>query len=780
MILEVFCDMAPTPAEIRVGFKWQPQTPEAGTLVLGRGGLRDTLQQQVGELKYLKDRDAWSFDWTDKSRAGITQWFQRLASAGLPMSQLTGVLGALEKVPVATTTPGLSRLTAAFGAVPSGALIRIDSLEKCPEELWDALCQVPGVFWVLPSGRPMPIRGTWARQYFRAHSVHPSPVYVSAVHVEQVARLFPQVAATKDRIRAEIGLDYALYGPQYFPIPRVDPETGRYYSLLPFQCEAVSKALAMKRVLITLPVGSGKSVLALAMAQFLLTHGQIDRVVVIGPRSLLKEVWSAEAAKFYGLTPIIAHGDARKRRGRIMGSVMNPHASKYILTTYDAWRMPDAQQYLVPLLGPRTLVIIDEAHHLKHAESKRYIALRDALDGVRVVPGGSKQFRAEWVTNWRLFMTGTPDHDKLVDLYGPVQLLGFHCWSTEDEFQGLYFHRETVRTNRRDAHGDTVLKQRVVKVNPAALPALQEVVASVGFFRTLEQIGIQLPPLTRRDWTIEPTGYERAAYDIIKGHVQTYMDATLAAHGQAQQGMTGAVQKLQVAQQNLLAAISMERQFSCDPAVLVMSQSPAAAQIRQRVGDRNLLAMSPGSKMQVLLDVLGDHLRAPAKTVVFTSFERVLEVLKALMRAPPRGLDEDQVAVLRYLPTCALFYDGSMSDVQRTSTVQAFKNDPKYRVLFATDAAGEGLNLQDKASYVIHYDFPLSMGLIEQREGRVYRRGQKLPCFITSLHFSPQDDMQKALETFALKLGNSSFIDANLRRLIDVKKGERDAFRAGL
>ncbi len=61
-----------------------------------------------------------------------------------------------------------------------------------------------------------------------------------------------------------------------------------------------------------------------------------------------------------------------------------------------------------------------------------------------------------------------------------------------------------------------------------------------------------------------------------------------------------------------------------------------------------------------------------------------------------------------------------------------FRANPELRVLVATDAAGEGINLQI-ANMVVNYDLPWNPNRIEQRFGRVHRIGQPLPCHLWNL-----------------------------------------------
>ncbi|MBK7758727.1 MAG: hypothetical protein IPI35_20485 [Deltaproteobacteria bacterium] len=82
---------------------------------------------------------------------------------------------------------------------------------------------------------------------------------------------------------------------------------------------------------------------------------------------------------------------------------------------------------------------------------------------------------------------------------------------------------------------------------------------------------------------------------------------------------------------------------------------------------------------------------------------------------------------------------GGMNDAERDAVKRQF-NNPKSgaRLLIATDAAGEGLNLQRAARLMLHWDIPWNPGKMEQRNGRLDRHGQERDVEI--FHFDSTDD----------------------------------------
>src|SRR5947207_8064647 len=64
-----------------------------------------------------------------------------------------------------------------------------------------------------------------------------------------------------------------------------------------------------------------------------------------------------------------------------------------------------------------------------------------------------------------------------------------------------------------------------------------------------------------------------------------------------------------------------------------------------------------------------------------------------------------------------------MGREERLKAQEAFRHDPEVQILVATDAAGEGINLQ-RAHLIVNYDLPWNPNRLEQRFGRIHRIGQ--------------------------------------------------------
>jgi SNF2 family DNA or RNA helicase len=108
------------------------------------------------------------------------------------------------------------------------------------------------------------------------------------------------------------------------------------------------------------------------------------------------------------------------------------------------------------------------------------------------------------------------------------------------------------------------------------------------------------------------------------------------------------------------------------------------------------------------------------KLVLFTEHRDTLNYL------------ERQIASLLGRPDALMIIHGGMGREERRKAQESFLHDPQVQVLLATDAAGEGINLQ-RAHLMVNYDLPWNPNRIEQRFGRIHRIGQTEVCHLWNL-----------------------------------------------
>ncbi|MFY9943779.1 MAG: helicase-related protein, partial [Desulfobacterales bacterium] len=93
---------------------------------------------------------------------------------------------------------------------------------------------------------------------------------------------------------------------------------------------------------------------------------------------------------------------------------------------------------------------------------------------------------------------------------------------------------------------------------------------------------------------------------------------------------------------------------------------------------------------------------------------------------------EQRIGTLLGRKEAVVVIHGGMGREQRMTVQEAFRHDPQVQVLLATDAAGEGINLQ-RAHLMVNYDLPWNPNRIEQRFGRIHRIGQTEVCHLWNL-----------------------------------------------
>ena len=108
------------------------------------------------------------------------------------------------------------------------------------------------------------------------------------------------------------------------------------------------------------------------------------------------------------------------------------------------------------------------------------------------------------------------------------------------------------------------------------------------------------------------------------------------------------------------------------------------------------------------------------KLVLFTEHRDTLNYL------------ERQIGSLLGRPQAVVLIHGGMGREERRKAQTSFLHDPEVQVLLATDAAGEGINLQ-RAHLMVNYDLPWNPNRLEQRFGRIHRIGQTEVCHLWNL-----------------------------------------------
>ena len=171
------------------------------------------------------------------------------------------------------------------------------------------------------------------------------------------------------------------------------------------------------------------------------------------------------------------------------------------------------------------------------------------------------------------------------------------------------------------------------------------------------------------------------------------------------------------------------------------------------------------------------------KLVVFTEHRDTLDYLQR------------RIGTLLGRPGAIAVIHGGVGREERRRAQEAFLHDRRVQVLIATDAAGEGINLQ-RAHLMVNYDLPWNPNRLEQRFGRIHRIGQTEVCHLWNLVAAETregdvyrrllDKLEQARSTLGGQvfdvLGKLQFEGRRLRDLLleAVRYGDRPEVRARL
>lgn len=189
------------------------------------------------------------------------------------------------------------------------------------------------------------------------------------------------------------------------------------------------------------------------------------------------------------------------------------------------------------------------------------------------------------------------------------------------------------------------------------------------------------------------------------------------------------------------------------------------------------------SKLLQSPEVMFDKNNNRRKLIIFTEHRDTLYYLANRIRTL-LGREEAVVTI-----------HGGMGREERRKAQESFTQDKDVSILIATDAAGEGINLQ-RAHLMVNYDLPWNPNRIEQRFGRIHRIGQTEVCHLWNMvaketregevfHrlFTKMEEQRKALggRVFDI-LGKVTFDNKPLRDLLleAIRYGDRPEVRARL
>ncbi|MGW3467688.1 DISARM system SNF2-like helicase DrmD [Saccharopolyspora sp. NPDC000995] len=525
-----------------------------------------------------------------------------------------------------------------------------------------------------------------------------------------------------------------------------------------YQLDPVVRALSMPRtnLLIADDVGLGKTIEAGLVMQELMLRHRARSMLIVCPAGLTRQ-WHDEMRDKFGLDFRIVDAELLKQLRRSRGLYANPwtHYPRLIVSVDWLKRerpMRLLHEVLPPAPGyPRKfdLLVVDEIHTCAPSGRGRY-----AVDSLR-----TKAIRALAPhCEHRLFLSATPHNGYLESFTALLEMLDdqrFHrgVRPAEDQLARVMVRRLkrslppkwdgsprfSVRKvdylpvayspSERDAHGllvEYIGSRRSTATGKAARNAADFVTtllkrrlfsSAKAFHHTVEK---HLQTMSTRKEPTDAQGGQLLLRDWSDKLDETAEDD--AAYAETEAEMLNAVGKsappLSAHERKLLTEL---RDWARD------------AQDR---GDAKFAALL--SWLKPIVPVDGDSVE---RVIIFTEY-----------RDTQRWIFERLLAAGYPKQWLAQLY-GGQDEKEREHVKNVFTADPaldEVRILIATDAASEGINLQWHCHRVLHWEIPWNPNRMEQRNGRVDRHGQRAPE-VEVRHFVPKDWQSSTFDTGSLE-----------------------------
>ena len=534
------------------------------------------------------------------------------------------------------------------------------------------------------------------------------------------------------------------------------------------QLEPVVRALQMPRVnlLIADDVGLGKTIEAGLIAQEMILRHRVRRILVVCPASLTAK-WADEMAARFGLEFQVLDAAALKELRRSHGLQANPF-SVYPRTIVSVqWlRTPRVQRLLDEVLDSQSrypgffdLLIVDEAHHCAPPAPAR--ASGYAVDSKQTLAVR----RVGEHASHRLFLSATPHNgyseswQALLEMLDPQR---FVRGADPDPAQVDQVVIRRLKDQILDGDGRRVFPERSTRAVEVDYTGdereVHEVLDRYSTARRQRSRGVGVPAadlvtlLLKKRLFSSPAAFAAtlAAHRDSVGRRAADGDDP-AGGGSAGRGSAGDVPAWLA---DALDWAAESGDADDDEAVLV-------ARAAGLLGDADssesadLAAMSawcerhaePADSKALALVAELDRICRPGgewndeRVIVFTEYVDTLNWLEEILHA--RGLGGGRLGVIH----------GGTDETRREHVKQAFQAHPSrdpIRVLLATDAAGEGIDLQNYCHRVVNYDIPFNPNRLEQRIGRVDRIGQTRPVEV--IHFVGSGWRQAPAGSFAADL----------------------------
>ena len=575
---------------------------------------------------------------------------------------------------------------------------------------------------------------------------------------------------------------------------------------LPHQITAVYDTMIPRqplRFLLADDPGSGKTIMAGLLIRELMARGDLERCLIVSPGNLVEQ-WQDEMSRKFNIPFEIMTRDTVEAARTGNWFRENPLA---ICRLDKLSRDEEIQDKLRDT--DWDLVICDEAHKMSASffggevkKTKRY-RLGELLSSV---------------TRHLLLMTATPHNGKEQDFQLFMRLLD------GDRFEGKL--RDGVHLSDTSDLMRRLLKEQLLKFDGTPLfPERRAYTANYTLSNAEARLYQMVTEYVREEFNradaLENEGRRGTvgfALTVLQRRLASSPEAIYQSLKRRRERLETRMREEQLLNRGASVCIDIGSNFPelSEDDIEELEDSPELEieETEERLVDRATAARTI-AELKAEIETL-KRLESYALAVRQSGEDKKWEELSSLLQNTPEMFDvngsrrklivftehrdtlnylEKKISALLGKPEMVVIIHGGIGRDQRKNAEQRFTQDKEVQILIATDAAGEGINLQ-RAHLMFNYDLPGNPNRLEQRFGRIHRIGQTEVCHLWNMVASETregDVYQRLLDKLNQEreslggqvfdvLGSLTFEDKPLRELLidAIRYGDRPDVRAKL
>jgi hypothetical protein len=556
------------------------------------------------------------------------------------------------------------------------------------------------------------------------------------------------------------------------------------------QLEPLRKALLLPRanLLIADDVGLGKTIEAGLILREMILRQRVRRVVVACPPSVVLQ-WQAELERRFGLSFKVLDRAYVLRMRRDRGHAVNPWDTHHKLIISHALLREEA--YAGPLRRTLeldrkgSLLILDEAHNAAPSSGAHY-----AVDSrfTKVVRDLAHRFEH------RLFLSATPHNghsssfSALLEILDDTRFCRGAPVAAEDrdavvirrlkrdirhalpkEFPERKVVQHVIDGLPADAPDLVLSRQldsygKLVEAHLAQLPKAQQSVAGMVVVALQKRLFSSVHAFAHtlgvhRKWVLKHRGTgtatvtATATVSLLPAQLDLLREAPDMDDDRAElpEAEVRAEEDAQLARASVIGSTALSEEE-----IALLDAMTALADRVKDLPDPRILLLADWIRDNLCPDLAplsGEKRTAPKqwtdkRLIIFTEYADTKDYLLARLRAI---LCEPEKARSRIRA-----FHGGIGDEAREEIKTAFNADPRtepLRILVCTDAAREGVNLQNHCADLFHFDLPWNPARVEQRNGRIDRTLQRAPVVYCHYFIFAQRPADLVLAAMVKKTG---------------------------